>query len=297
MLSHHFLNSRKAVHKAKNLDLIWCAIKYQSLTSNYSCLRLLVQSTPLRGRTRCKKCVYISILNSGGEDAVLRLWLALRSLKESKGEKQSSSTLLKFTSKRSKRSSCSYSVNHYPHPNLTKESFNANSIKLLVIIFIKMYEGVSNLPEFVTCLLPLKFRHLLLVRSPCPSIAFLGAPASIGRTGIKLAFQSTNSSVSSTPTSQAFTWRKPNGPDPFVKSETLQQDTCLSMWSQTSFPIEEKILHAFQVASTGKVPSNLQALEKLRVGRVTVYPRTTSGFAQVCTLSLCASVFYSCYHW
>ena len=42
--------------------------------------------------------------------------------------------------------------------------------------------------------------------------------------------------------------------------------------------------------------SNLQALEKLRVGRVTVYPRTTSGFAQVCTLSLCASVFYSCYH-
>ena len=75
---------------------------------------------------------------------------------QAKGEKQSSSTLLKFTSKSSKRSSCSCSVNHYPHPNLTKESMNANWIKLLVIIFIKMYEGVSNLPEFLwICHLPL----------------------------------------------------------------------------------------------------------------------------------------------
>ena len=82
---------------------------------------------------------------------------------------------------------------------------------------------------------------------------------------------------------------------PFVKSETLQQDTCLSMWSQTSFPIEEKILHAFQWAQALE-RCTYRHLEKLRVGRVTVYPRTTSGFAQVCTLSLCASVFYSCYH-
>ena len=49
---------------------------------------------------------------------------------------------------------------------------------------------------------------------------------------------------------------------PFVKSETLQQDTCLSMWSQTSFPIEEKILHAFQWAQALERCSNLQAFGK-----------------------------------